>query len=74
MGFQICRCNLLTLGKWAKLSQELPGIGVKRGYSLLKQFSTFENIVNASADDLVKVEGIGHKLADRICTILHEPF
>ena len=54
--------------------QDLPGIGIKRGYTLLKQFSTFENIVNASAEDLVKVEGIGHKIADRICTILHEPF
>ena len=56
------------------LIQDLPGIGIKRGYSLLKHFSTIEKILSASSEELVKVEGIGHNLAERICTIFHEPF
>ncbi len=56
------------------LVQDLPGIGIKRGFSLLDHFGSIENILKAPPMDLVKVEGIGHKLADRICTILHEPF
>lgn len=56
------------------LLQNLPGIGTKKGLALLKMFSTIENIVNASPADLTKVRGIGNKLADRIITILHEPF
>ena len=56
------------------LLQNLPGIGTKKGLSLLKTFSTIENILNASPADLTKVRGIGNKLAERIIAILHEPF
>lgn len=56
------------------LIQNLPGIGINRGLGLLKKFSTFENIMNASSDDLMKVEGIGYKLGKSIYTIFHEPF
>ena len=52
----------------------LPGIGTKKGLALLRFFSTIENILNATPADLTKVRGIGKKLADRIFTILHEPF
>jgi len=54
--------------------QNVPGIGTKRGYALLKYFSTIENVLNASPTDLTKVQGIGNKLANRIITITHEPF
>ena len=54
--------------------QNLPGIGIIRGLALLKYFITFENILNALPEDLVKVGGIGHKLGNRIYSILHEPF
>lgn len=56
------------------LLQNLPGIGTKKGLALLKSFSTIENIMNASPSDLIKVQGIGKKLADSIFAILHEPF
>ena len=56
------------------LLQNLPGIGTKKGLALLRSFSTIENIMNASPSDLIKVHGIGKKLADSIFTILHEPF
>jgi ERCC4-type nuclease len=54
--------------------QNLPGIGIKRGLALLEFFSTFENILKAAPEDLVKVGGIGHKLGNSIYSILHEPF
>jgi len=56
------------------LIQNLPGIGTKKGLALLKSFSTIENIMNSSQEDLTKVKGIGKKLAERIYAILHEPF
>lgn len=56
------------------LLQNLPGIGTKKGLALLRSFNTIENIVNAAPADLTKVRGIGNKLAERIFTILHEPF
>ncbi len=56
------------------LIQNIPGIGIKKGLALLRNFSTLENILKASQENLVKVDGIGNKLADRICTIFHEPF
>jgi len=56
------------------LIQDLPGIGIKKGLALLRNFCTFENIMNASSADLMKVKGIGHKLGNSIYTIFHEPF
>ena len=56
------------------LIQNLPGIGTKKGLALLKSFSTIENILNTSQVDLMKVKGIGKKLAERVYVILHEPF
>ena len=56
------------------LLQNLSGIGIKRGLALMQYFSTFENILHASQHDLMKVEGIGLKLANNLFSILHEPF
>jgi len=56
------------------LLQNLPGIGTKKGLALLRSFSTVENIVNATPKDIIKVHGIGIRLANRIFTIFHEPF
>jgi len=44
------------------------------GLALLDFFSTFENILKAVPEDLVKVGGIGNKLGNSIYSILHEPF
>jgi len=54
--------------------QNIKGIGSEKALSLLKSFNSIENIMNASSADLTKVRGIGNKLAERIFTILHEPF
>ena len=56
------------------LLQNLPGIGAKKGLALLRSLGTIENILNSSPTGLTKVKGIGNKLANRIFTILHEPF
>ena len=54
--------------------QNLPGIGIKKGLALLKYFSTFEKILKAVPEDLIKVKGIGNKLGNHIYSILHDPF
>ena len=56
------------------LLQNLPGIGFIKAMALLSAFSTIENLLNAMPARLTEVQGIGKKLADRIYTILHEPF
>ena len=56
------------------LLQNLPGVGAKKGMILLKSIGTIENIVNTSQADLMKIKGIGKKLAHTIFTIFHEPF
>jgi len=56
------------------LLQNLPGIGTKKGLTLLRSFGTIEKIMNASTADLVRVRGIGKGVANRINTIFHEPF
>jgi ERCC4-type nuclease len=54
--------------------QNINGIGAKKALTLLKSLRSIENIINASSADLMKFHGIGSKLADRIYTILLEPF
>lgn len=54
--------------------QNLPGIGIIKAMALLSAFSSFENLMGARTARLKEVQGIGEKLADRIYTILHEPF
>jgi DNA excision repair protein ERCC-4 len=56
------------------LIQNLQGIGTKKGLALLRSLGTIENILNTSTDDLLKVKGIGRRLAERIFTVFHEPF
>jgi Fanconi anemia group M protein len=46
--------------------RNLPGLGPKQATVLLKHFGTIENIVLANVSDLIEVEGIGKKKADRI--------
>ena len=44
----------------------LPGIGPQLAPSLLKHFSTIQNIINASEQDLQKIEKIGKEKAKKI--------
>lgn len=57
---------------WLALSL-VRGIGHKTLNNLLEVFGTTDDILRASADDLVQVRGIGKKIAETITTIkLHE--
>ena len=51
--------------------ERIPGLGPKKRRELLKQFGGLQGVVNAGVDDLVKVRGIGRKLAETIYNELH---
>ncbi len=46
--------------------QGLPGVGAVMAKRLLDKFGMVKNVLNASEDDLMTVEGVGVKLAERI--------
>ena len=46
--------------------QGFPGVGAVMAKRLLDRFGTIRNVMNASGDDLMKVEGVGAKMAERI--------
>ena len=50
----------------------MPGVGSKLATALLKHFGTIEDIVLANASDLMEVEGIGKKKADRLYAFFRE--
>ncbi len=50
---------------------DIKGIGKKRKSALLNYFGSFQSIVEASAEDLTKAEGINKNLADNIYAVLH---
>lgn len=52
--------------------QGLPGIGEKRSEQLLHKFESVENVVNASYEELMELDGIGEKMADGIRHVLCE--
>jgi len=51
---------------------EISGIGDKKKIELLKKFGSIEEIKNATIEDLVKVKGITHKLANDILDKLNK--
>jgi len=51
--------------------ESLPGVGYKLRRRLTKLFPTIESLVAAPVSELVKVDGIGAKMADRIFSALH---
>lgn len=61
------RCILTKQQKDAlAILQNLPNIGTARAIALLKEFGTLHNIFNAKEKELLKVEGIGAKMAKSI--------
>ncbi len=45
---------------------EIPGIGPKKKKALLKHFKSIEDLRNASLEELMEIEGIGKKFAEKI--------
>src|SRR3989338_1803294 len=64
----------VTDTRWLQeyIISSLPGIGATLAKPLLSHFRTIKNIVNASIEELMKVEGIGKKKAEEIARILDE--
>jgi DNA excision repair protein ERCC-4 len=54
--------------------QGLPGIGSRLGLAMLKRFGSLQRIVNAPADELCKVPGIGSCKAESIREFLEKNF
>ncbi|MDD3985502.1 MAG: DEAD/DEAH box helicase, partial [Methanobacterium sp.] len=54
--------------------ESLPNIGPVTARKLLEEFQTVKAIVNASEEDLKKIEGIGNKIAQRIIRVINSGF
>ncbi len=52
----------------------LPGVGPKISELLLQHFKSLKGLANASVEELMKVEKIGKKKAEKIHSVLNEPF
>lgn len=51
--------------------ESIPGVGARRRSALLKFFGGRHGIIDAPVEELVKVEGISRKLAEKIYEYLH---
>ncbi len=56
------------------LLSSLPGIGVVMARSLLGHFGSIKNIITAPQEELMKVEGIGEKTAERLQKLFWEEY
>jgi DNA excision repair protein ERCC-4 len=53
--------------------QSLPGVGPARAARLLARFGSVQNVLNASFENLISVEGIGSETARNIDWAIREP-
>jgi ERCC4-type nuclease len=52
---------------------QIPGFSKSRALIILNHYKTIKELVNASIDDLKKVNGIGDRLSQNLYKALHEP-
>ena len=51
-----------------------PNIGVVNARNMLSHFKSIKNLTNASKDNLIQIEGIGEKTADRLLEMFEEEY
>ena len=59
-------------GRQLHILQGLPGVGPDRALRLLEKFGSVEAVMRAGLEDLMAIEGIGAKTADRIRWAVYE--
>ncbi len=65
----------LSNSQWQLLIlSSIPGVGPKLARSLISHFKTVKNVVSAEPDELMKVNKIGGKKAEKIYEILNAKF
>lgn len=52
--------------------EEIPGLGPKRRQRLLRQLGGLQGLARAAVEDIARIEGISHTLAQRIYGALHQ--
>lgn len=71
------RTEKKPLTKWDQqlyIVESLPNVGPVTARKLLEEFKSVKAVVNASEDDLKRVEGIGDKIAQRIFRVVNSGF
>ncbi|MCH8519725.1 MAG: DEAD/DEAH box helicase family protein [Nanoarchaeota archaeon] len=68
------KSSISTNEELEKVISMIPTINISLSKEILKNFSTIEQLVYASKEDLEKIDGIGAKRADKIYTFLREEY
>ncbi|MDE6001217.1 MAG: excinuclease ABC subunit C, partial [Clostridia bacterium] len=58
--------NLHSKNNLSSVLSEIDGVGKAKRIALMEKFGTLDKIMNATADELAKTEGIGQSLAEKI--------
>ena len=65
---------LTTWEQQLYMIESLPNVGPVTARKLLEEFQSVKKVINASEDDLKRVEGIGDKIAKRILRVIDSGF
>jgi Fanconi anemia group M protein len=71
------RAEKKPLSQWEQqlyIVESLPNVGPVTARKLLEEFATVKNVINASKNDLKKIDGIGDKIADKIKEVVDTSF
>ncbi len=71
------RTEKKPLNQWEQqlyIIESLPNVGPVTARKLLEEFATVKNVINASKDDLKKIDGIGDKIAQKIKDVVDSGF
>ncbi len=71
------RTEKKPLSQWEQqiyIIESLPNVGPVTARKLLEEFLTVKNVINASKNDLKKIDGIGDKIAEKIKEVVDTSF